>query len=43
MHECVQAFLSHCGWNSVLENEYDLLHCLPLFCSPGIREKILIC
>jgi hypothetical protein len=42
MHECVQGFLSHRGWNSVLKNEYDL-HCLPLFCSPGKREKILIC
>jgi hypothetical protein len=42
MHECVQGFLSHCGWNSVLENKYDL-PCLPLLCSPGIREKIWIC
>jgi hypothetical protein len=25
-----------------LKNEYDILHCLPLLCSPGIRDKILI-
>ncbi len=38
MHECVQGFLSHCGWNSVLES---ICAGVPILAWPMLAEQPL--
>ncbi|KAL6525445.1 hypothetical protein OROHE_015752 [Orobanche hederae] len=37
-HECVGAFVTHCGWNSILES---IAGCVPMICRPFFGDQRL--